>query len=234
MTGSGADIRMKIRWLGQSGYLLSDGKTVICIDPYLSDVVNRVANRSRRRPVPIKPEELQADACICTHNHLDHVDIDTIRRMDRLIPFYAPTDCKRTLSELGAERYFPFDEGTEYKIGDFKITAVFADHTVPAVGVLVEHDGESFYFSGDTRYHEKLEKIQCDYLFLCINGKLGNMNADAAARLTNRIKPRIAVPNHYDMFESNSENPEVYTKQVKNGFIMEFDREYEVKNGCFI
>ena len=38
---------LAIKWIGQSGYVLSDGMTEICIDPYLSDVVNRVAQRPR-------------------------------------------------------------------------------------------------------------------------------------------------------------------------------------------
>ena len=66
----------KIEWIGQAGYILSDSNTTICIDPYLSDVVNRVANRPRMVAAPFAPEELKADAVICTHNHLDHVDID--------------------------------------------------------------------------------------------------------------------------------------------------------------
>lgn len=220
---------MKIRWLGQSGYILSDEKTAICIDPYLSDVVNRVANRPRMRPVPVEPENLRADAVICTHNHLDHTDIDAIPKMSRDITFYAPTDCEKTLRELGAEKYIPFDEGAEYKIGDFKIRAAFAEHTVPAVGVIVEYDGKTLYFSGDTYYNKKLESIKCDFMFICINGKLGNMNADEAVKLTNIIAPAVAVPNHYDMFESNSENPEVYTSRVKHGVILDFDREYTLE-----
>ena len=38
---------MKIKFLGQSGYLLKSGNTEIIIDPYLSDSVNRVAGRPR-------------------------------------------------------------------------------------------------------------------------------------------------------------------------------------------
>lgn len=225
---------LKIRWIGQSGYVLSSEKTTICIDPYLSDAVNRVAGRPRMREVPVKPEDLCADAVICTHNHLDHVDVDAIVNMKKSITFYAPTDCEKVLSELGVQNYKRFDEGMEYEVGDFKIKAVFADHTVPAVGTIAEYGGEKLYFSGDTYYNEKLEEIKCDYMFICINGKLGNMNAEEAVRLTNIIKPKIAIPNHYDMFESNSENPEKYTKNVENGFIMEFNKEYEVKNGCLI
>lgn len=35
---------MKIKWIGQSGYIIKTETTEIIIDPYLSDVVNRVAN----------------------------------------------------------------------------------------------------------------------------------------------------------------------------------------------
>lgn len=223
---------LKIRWIGQSGYILSDGTTVICIDPYLSDVVNRVASRPRMVEAPIEPENLVADAVICTHNHIDHVDIDAIPHMNKSLTFYAPTDCKETLSELGVTKYMPFDEGTEYKIGDFTIGAVFADHTVPAVGVTVEYGRTVMYFTGDTYYHEKLKNVKCDILFVCINGKLGNMDVNDAVKLANEIKPTTAVPNHYGMFESNTEDPKKF--DVQNRFIMDFDKEYEVKDKCLI
>lgn len=47
---------MKIRWIGQSGYVIRTDTTEIVIDPYLSDVVNRVANRPRLVEAPLKPE----------------------------------------------------------------------------------------------------------------------------------------------------------------------------------
>ena len=34
---------MRIRFLGQSGYIVNSGDTTVIIDPYLSDSVNRVA-----------------------------------------------------------------------------------------------------------------------------------------------------------------------------------------------
>lgn len=225
---------MKIRWIGQSGYILSDKQTTICIDPYLSDCVNRIANRPRLRPVPIEPRNLKADAILCTHNHPDHIDIDSIPFMDKNMIFYAPTDCKEVLERLGVRKYMPFDDGMTYDIGNFKISAVFADHTVTAIGIKVEYGSDVLYFSGDTYYNKKLEDIKCNYMFICINGKLGNMNVYDAVKLAKIIKPKIAVPNHYDMFESNSEDPSKFTDEVQNGFIMDFNKEYEVKGGCLI
>lgn len=223
---------LNITWIGQGGYLLNDGKTEICIDPYLSDVVNRVANRPRMAEAPFLPEELKSDVVICTHNHLDHVDIDAIPLMkkDNML-FLAPTDAKNQLSECGVTKFKEFDEGTTVKIGDFELIAVFADHSVPAIGVIVRHNGITLYFSGDTEYHEKLEELKkynIDMMFICINGKLGNMNVDEAIALTKIINPKVGVPTHYGMFESNTENPENYTSKLECGFEMVYNKEYNI------
>mgnify|MGYP006324475833 FL=1 len=224
---------MNIKWIGQSGYILSDENTTIYLDPYLSDCVNRVAGRERMVPAPVSARDIKADAFICTHNHLDHVDVDLIEEMDTDgIEFYAPTDCKETLENLGVKGYNAFDMGSTVKIGNFEVEAVYADHTVPAIGVVVKHSGNTLYFTSDTLYNEKLAKVKCDILFICINGKLGNMNVDEAIKITKMISPKTAVPNHYDMFESNSEDPRKF--KVENSFVMEHNKEYEVKYGCLI
>lgn len=223
---------LKIRWIGQSGYILNDGMNEICIDPYLSNVVDRIAKRGRMVIAPFMPEKLKSDVVICTHNHLDHVDIDAIPLMKKEnMLFLAPSDAENTLLECGVVNYKVFDKGTVVKIGDFKLEAVFADHTVPAVGVIVKHSGITMYFSGDTEYNEKLEELKnynIDIMFVCINGKLGNMNVDDAIELTKIINPKVGVPTHYGMFESNTENPENYTSKLKCGFEMKYNKEYDV------
>ena len=224
---------LKIRWIGQSGYILSDGKNEVCIDPYLSDVVNRIANRPRMVDAPFLPEQLKSDIVICTHNHLDHVDIDAIPLMkkDNML-FLAPSDAENTLLECGVVDYKAFDKGTVAKIGDFELEAVFADHTVPAVGVIVKHGGITMYFSGDTEYNKKLEELKeynIDIMFICINGKLGNMNVDDAIELTKIINPKVGVPTHYGMFESNTEDPKNYTSKLDCSFAMEYNKEYDMQ-----
>ena len=56
------------------------------------------------------------------------------------------------------------------------------------------------------------------------------MNVKEALITAKRIGAKINIPNHYDMFASNSENPHIFTNQIENGFIMEFNKEYDVLN----
>ena len=222
---------MTIRFLGQSGYLLQTAAASILIDPYLSDSVNRVAGRPRLLPIPIRPEEIVCDAVICTHDHLDHLDPDTVSLMAPNQFFVTTHGGKETLKGLGKENVTALGVGECIKIGDMELTAVFADHTVEAFGLVVRAEGHTLYFSGDTLYNERLFDIaehHPDITFICINGRLGNMDVDQALITAEKIGAPVNIPNHYDMFASNSEDPHRFADHIPGGFIMEFDREYRL------
>ena len=223
---------MFIKWIGQSGYVIRTDTTEIIIDPYLSDVVSRVANRPRLVEAPIKPSEVRADGIICTHNHLDHLDVDAIAEMDRKLMFITTSEGKSKLHKMGFDKVAFLKFGESVMVGDVEIIAVYAKHTVEAFGVVIKAEGHTLYFSGDTLFDKCLFDVAAykpDIAFICINGKLGNMNVDEAVITAKNIGAKVNVPNHYGMFASNTENPELFTMQIANGFIMEFDREYHVE-----
>ncbi len=224
---------MIIRPLGQSGYILKTEHSEIIIDPYLSDSVNRVAGRPRLLPIPLQPADIFCDAVICTHDHLDHLDPDTVALIGSKQLFVTTNSGKEKLKALGKENVIAIVEGESIKLGDFEVTAVFADHTVEAFGLIVKAEGKTLYFSGDTLYNERLfdiAKYSPDVTFICINGRLGNMNVDEALATAKRIGAKLNIPNHYDMFASNSENPYLFVDRIDGGFVMEFNREYNLES----
>ena len=224
---------MIIRALGQRGYVLKTDRCEIIIDPYLSDSVNRVANRPRLLTIPIEPSDIACDAVICTHDHLDHLDPDTVIKISDKQLFITTNGGKEKLKSFGKKNVIALTEGESVSIGDFEITAVFADHTVEAFGLIIKAEGKVFYFSGDTLYNEKLfdiAKYTPDFTFICINGKLGNMNVNEALTVAKRIGAKTNVPNHYDMFASNSEDPHLFADNILGGFIMEFNKTYRLES----
>lgn len=224
---------MKIRFLGQSGYVIRTEKTQIIIDPYLSDSVNRAAGRPRTLPIPILPQDICCDAVICTHDHLDHLDPDTVAAIPKGQLFITTSEGVRHLDQLGQTNVRILRVGESTTVGDVRITAVFADHTVEAFGVIVKAEGKTLYFSGDTLYNEKLYEIagyHPDIAFICINGKLGNMTAQEAVQVANVIRAKMSIPNHYDMFASNSEDPRKFTDLIPHSRVLEFNQEYELSD----
>jgi L-ascorbate 6-phosphate lactonase len=203
-----------VTWLGQGGFELSDGELSILVDPYLSDLVHRVEGLERLVPPPIRPEDARADFYLITHDHLDHLDADTIAAMDKTgTLFAAPGSCLPRLVELGVPeaRLRRLDRGGKMQAGRFSVEAVYARHTADSVGLVIEADGIRAYFSGDTELDAEVGRgISCDALFVCINGRWGNMGIPEAIELAARVGARLAVPHHYGMFAENDADPESF------------------------
>ena len=217
--------RVYLQWIGQSGYRIWDAETEILLDPYLSNSVEQSFGRQRLLPIQPHPEELNPSVIVCTHDHLDHLDPDTLMQIpNKEVPILAPGSCKEKLQNMCYVNLKVFEPGTSLSVGSFTLTCVPAVHTVDAVGVVIRHGKLSLYFTGDTFFEQQLcnpKTHDCDVLFVCINGKLGNMGIEDAVELTNMINPSIAVPNHYGMFASNTADPAEYASSVPNCQILQ-------------
>lgn len=228
---------MYIRWLGQSGYQLKSGDSEIIIDPYLSDIVGRLHGRPRLVPPAIDPQMIHADAVVCTHNHLDHLDTDAVANMPDTQFFVSTGEGCDVLKSMGKTNVQMLSVGQSTKVGSFQITAVFAEHTCEAFGLVVEAEDIRLYFSADTLFSGKLFHVATykpDIAFICINGKLGNMDYLHAAIVAQRIGAPINIPNHYGMFASNTENPENFTALVPNSMYLEYGQDYTITKSADI
>ena len=66
---------------------------------------------------------------------------------------------EKVLNQFGKNNVVSLNVGESTVVGDIEITAVFADHTVEAFGLIVKAENKTLYFSGDTLYNEKLFEI---------------------------------------------------------------------------
>ena len=205
---------MKITWLGQAGLLFeTDGKKIV-IDPYLSDNVKNFEPQNYRR-VPVDEAFLQIkpDVLIITHNHLDHLDHETLK-------YYLTPECRAvTLTPNGCvqeiRKTYPntqcnhvhFNPGTEWTEGNVRFRAVKAEHSDPyAIGVIITAEGKNYYVTGDTLYNEavfsSLPNEEIYAIFLPCNGRGNNMNMADASRFAKRTGAKYAVPFHIGLFDS--------------------------------
>lgn len=210
-------------FLGQAGYVIRSGGITAAIDPYLSNSAAATAPEfGRLLPVPIEPENLRVDLWIITHDHLDHLDPETIRRYPHQsqTQFVAPRLTARKLQELGVPRgqIHRLDSGEAWTWRDLTVRGVFALPTAADVldttGYLLTFaNGRSVYHTSDTAFTPLLLPAApkgFEVLLVPINGKWGNLNIEQAVELTTAVGPRYVLPNHYDLMALNSENPETF------------------------
>lgn len=215
-------------YLGQNGFILKGCEgPLIGIDLYLS---NSCAQKfsylpfrlDRQLPVFIEPEDLDVDVFIVTHSHDDHADPETIRRLNKKseISFIGPSEASRVFFECGVDssRCTLIHPGESIALGEHvslkASVALPTDNTdLNHIGiVIVFAGGITFYNTGDTSYSDRLGALlptEVDVCAICINGGFHNLSAMQAAGIVKTIRPRVAIPCHYDMMVNNIASPEM-------------------------
>ena len=211
-------------WLGQNGYIFKSPEGfLISTDLYLTNscasISPGVVNLERKVPVLIRPEELDVDVFTCTHNHADHTDPETIRRLRNkdTAQFVGPHPTCEVYQAEGVEtgRIVHAWPDCRLEYGDISIRGTFAlptdDSDLNHMGYVFQFGkGPRIYITGDTDYSELLvsaARHKPDLAITCINGGFNNLSHFEAAQLMARIKPKVAIPCHYDMFPDNCVDP---------------------------
>jgi L-ascorbate 6-phosphate lactonase len=230
-----------LTWYGQAAFLLRSEAASLIIDPYFS---NAIAGQGfiRLYAPPVRKGELELDYVLSTHDHGDHLDIETLRDYLGWKHFLGPSSCAAHLEreKFPAEKLQLFNRGDRISVGDIKLTAVHAEHTEDSIGVIAEVQGKRLYFSGDTLMNPALFSIaeeKPDVGFLCINGKFGNMTWQEAVVFAHALKLKAAYPCHYDLFAVNAEDPAPFAMAFQNspvrGRVLERGRAYSLEEIAF-
>ena len=215
---------MKITWIGQGGILLEIGDVKVMVDPFLSNSVEKV-NEDFKRMLPIDERYLyiEPEMLICTHNHLDHTDPDTLKEIlncEKPMEVLASKNAWNAIRAMGYKLHncIQFDSGTEVTLKDIRFKAIKAVHSDDfAIGVVIESKEGNVYITGDTLYNPSVFEMvdkDIDILFVCINGFGNNMNIVDAARFAKKIDAKVTIPIHFGMFEKSDANPEDFIKEL--------------------
>ncbi len=219
-------------FLGQNGFIFkTEGGTVVGTDLYLTNSCAATAihgmNLNRKVPVLIPPEELDVDLFVCTHNHQDHTDPETIEHLRHkdTMSFIGPHPSCEVFARLGVEsgRIVPTWPDHVVEMRDVKLTGAFA---LPTDDTDLNHLGYILEFGHAPRIYMTGDTAECDLLasagrhkpalmISCINGGFKNLSHDQAALLAAKVKPRTAIPAHYDMLPDNSADPHQFQAALK-------------------
>ena len=198
-------------WLGQSGFALRARGTTVLLDPFLA------GHRERLHPPAFAPERGGGLAAIlCTHEHIDHFDAETIPALaaaspDALIVVPAPIVGKVAALGIDPGRVVGAQPDEPFEVGGLTVHPLPALHGVDVadaysygkelsdglyryLGYLVESDGLRIYHGGDTLADEELEdrlaRLGPQVMLLPVNGR---DHYREAQNLVGNLTPREAV-----------------------------------------
>jgi L-ascorbate metabolism protein UlaG (beta-lactamase superfamily) len=209
---------LSVTFAGHSTVLLEAGGVRVLTDPLLR---RRIGVLIRRTPVPAAELRRDLAAVLISHAHLDHLDVPSLRLIDRETPVIVPRGVGPLLRKQGFEP-------VEVEVGDevelpltrprgeavrahMTVRAVPAFHSgtryplgtpSEALGYVVD-GGVSAYFAGDTGLFDGMQDLgPVDVAVLPVGGWGPRLPDDhlgplSAARALQLLRPRACVPVHW-------------------------------------
>lgn len=216
-------------WLGHAAILLRINQRYTLIDPALSSRASPLpfAGPQRKTPAPLRVADLpHLDYVLISHNHYDHLDRPTVKRLARRFPqarFIVPLGMGAWCRKRGVREVTELDWWQSIAFGDLHFTAVPARHWSMRTfwdrnrslwcGWIVRATGLNFWFSGDSGYSENLKEISqrlgpFTFAALPIGAyapqwfmRGQHMDPDQAVALWQHIGRPVALPIHWGVFE---------------------------------
>jgi len=220
-------------WLGQAGFAIRAGGSVLLIDPFLAPMAERLS-----APAFGADDAVGVDVVACSHEHYDHLDLASLPAIARASPdarFVVPRPLVDAVAAAGLPRGRLIGAQPDERIALDGVTL----HPLPArhgvgmqdaytfgrelsgglcryLGYVVDDGVARVYHAGDTIAYdgmtERLRALRVDVALLPINGRdhyreaagvVGNMDHREAARLAADAGVDLIVPMHYDTFANN-------------------------------
>ncbi len=221
-----------VTWVGHATLLIQLDGLNILTDPNWSDGVGPIALlRPRRLIAPGVPfEDLpRIDAVIISHDHYDHLDAATVKRLARAHSprFFVPLGLKAWFRGLGISNVVELDWWGVAQLGPLTFVSVPSQHTSGRTlfdqderlwsSWVVSGTHERLFFGGDTGYHAGFTDIArrwgpFDVVALPIGGYSAfqshhpnHLNPEEAVQAFEDLHGHLLVPIHWGTFELNRE-----------------------------
>lgn len=157
-----------VTWVGHATYVVQIGGLTVLTDPVWSRKIPGV--RQRLTPPGVAWSDLPpVDAVVISHNHYDHLDAPTVRRLPRDTAVLVPANLAAWFTRRGFTNVVELDWWESAHVGDVRFDFVPARHwsrrglfdtcrTLWGGWLLSWHD-QRILFAGDTGYGDHFAEI---------------------------------------------------------------------------
>jgi len=216
-----------LTWVGHATWMIRLGGQTILTDPVWSDSLGPGITRNVRPGIGL--EETRPSVVLVSHNHRDHLDAPTIRRLDASArPTYiVPAGLGPFFTRKGAAKVIELGWWDETVVGDLTIHFVPSQHWSQRGptdrndtlwgGFVLEGDDRKVYFSGDTAYFQGFKEIGLrfpgiDAALLPIGAydpewfmRVQHMNPEDAVKAFKDLGARLLGAMHWGTFKLTDE-----------------------------
>ncbi len=211
----------KVQYFGHSFFKASFAGRNILFDPYIE---SKGSEQQLKRQIgcAAKARDLKDIALILiSHEHFDHFDkglIEKIATRDSS----AVVSSEHLLQQLNVSKRLlhPIKMNETATVRGVAIKAIAAHHPQAfyPLGFLVSCNGKSILHAGDTDLIDDFSELSPDVALLPIGGAM-TMDCIDAVRAVKTMKPRVAIPMHYNTFKLIEQDPAEFKARIDKSIL---------------
>ncbi len=217
---------MKVTMIGHSTILIEAAGKKILTDPYFGSWGN-LAYKRLAPPSKTREEMEGVDLVLVSHNHWDHTDSRYFRALTADLPVVAPRAAAWITRAKGAKNVVGLGRWEKRQFGPVAVTAAPALHMGLPGGFVIEAEGKSIYFAGDTYFGGFMKEIGAKFnlelaLMPVTTFRIPmTMGEKSAARAVEALHPRTVIPIHLGIVPRSpllrtKDSPEGFSKRVRD------------------
>lgn len=203
-----------VTYLGHSAFQVRLGNIVCLFNPA---VAGAIGGHVRTQKSSLDPHAVrECDLIFISNEEPGNCEPETVKEIAERT-FASVVAPRPALSRIAISDRFKVDvrAGDKFSVKGIDIEVVKAVHPQSQypVGFLVKGDGLSVYHAGDTYSFSEMARIKCDIALLPIGGG-SVMDPFAANSVAKEMRPKIAVPMHYNTHERIAQEPSEFTSDL--------------------
>ena len=201
-----------IHWVGHATTIININNKIIVTDPVTSlylGQMKRLVNPS------INLSKMKIDYILISHGHMDHLDISTLKKIDKSVKIICPRQYKKLLQLTGFKNIFSINEDEKFTDGELTIEAYKANHDGKRYALgryslsnsyLIKDKNKSVFFAGDTALTENFKNIKSDIALMpvgCYKPKEFehmHCNPIQSYEMFKMMDSKLMIPIHYKTY----------------------------------
>ncbi len=212
---------VSVQFFGHSFFKISFPNQNILIDPFISD---KYEDKAFKRLVACKAKASDLkniSLILVSHDHFDHFDkgfIENIAKRDNSCVVAAEPLLQQL--DLSTRFLHPIKQHQTVSLRGIDITAIPAHHPQAfyPLGFMISCGGKSIFHSGDTSLIDEFSRIKPDLALLPIGGTY-TMDCVDAIRAVKTMKPKYAIPMHYNTFKMIEQDPFEFKQKIDKSIL---------------
>ena len=212
---------MKLQYLGHSFFKVLVNNFSILIDPFINNTSKDDNFRSLMKCPVTEKTAPRADAMLISQEQFDHFDrkaVEAIAARDNSIVVSHESVLRELSLPPNNLRSIGIGENFSLRGIDFEVIPAHRPQSFYPMGFLIKHNGKQLYFAGDTDLTDHFARIKPDVALLPIGGNI-TMDVLDAVRATKTMKPKYAIPMHYDTFPIIKADPQDFRQRIEKSIL---------------